>query len=136
MIWATCIGARSGRSWITTRPDRLDDHDTGQLTQARAACPHLDALAGHVSEFAKILTSRHGHRLDDWITAADASDLPALHSFTYGLKRDRDAARNGLTLPWNSGKVEGHVNRLKMLKRQTYGRAGHALLRKRVLLTS
>ena len=120
--------------WITTRPDRLTEADTSQLTQARARCPHLDALAGHVTEFAKILTGRHGHRLDDWITAAAASDLPALHSFTHGLRRDHDAVRNGLTLPWNSGKVEGNVNRLKMLKRQMYGRAGYPLLRKRVLL--
>jgi transposase len=122
--------------WITTRPGHLNDHDTASLTQARARCPHLDALAGHVTDFAKILTNRHGHRLDQWITTADASDLPALHSFARGLKLDRDAARNGLTLPWSSGKVEGNVNRLKMLKRQMYGRAGYPLLRKRVLLTT
>ena len=122
--------------WITSHPDSLDDHDTDQLTQARDRCPHLDALTRHVTEFAKILTNRHGHHLDDWIAAADASDLPALHSFTHGLKRDLDAVRNGLTLPWNSGPVEGNVNRLKMIKRQMYGRAGYPLLRKRVLLAS
>jgi transposase len=122
--------------WITSHPDSLDHQDQDQLTAARARCPHLDTLAGHVTEFAKILTSRHGHRLDDWIAAADASDLPALHSFTYGLKLDLDAVRNGLTLPWSSGAVEGNVNRLKTLKRQMYGRAGYPLLRKRVLLTT
>jgi transposase len=127
--------ARDITRWLTTRPDNLDDQDTSQLAAARARCPHLDALARHVTSFARILTSRHGHLLDDWITAADASDLPALHSFTHGLKLDLDAVRNGLTLPWSSGKVEGNVNRLKMLKRQAYGRAGLALLRKRVLLT-
>ncbi|KEG37940.1 hypothetical protein DJ64_24695 [Streptomyces griseorubens] len=45
-----------------------------------------------------------------------------------------DAVTAGLTLPWSSGAVEGHVNRIKMLKRQMFGRAGFALLRKRVLL--
>src|SRR5260370_4889847 len=45
----------------------------------------------------------------------------------------RDAVRNGLTLPWSSGVVEGTVNRIKMIKRQMYGRAGFPLLRKRVL---
>ncbi|WP_217240974.1 hypothetical protein [Streptomyces sp. AC555_RSS877] len=39
----------------------------------------------------------------------------------------------GLTLPLGSGVVEGHVNRIKMLKRQMFGRAGFAFLRKRVL---
>ncbi|MFF3623376.1 hypothetical protein ACFYYJ_29860, partial [Streptomyces sp. NPDC002467] len=50
------------------------------------------------------------------------------------LERDRDAVTAGLSLPWNSGVVEGHVNRIKMLKRQMFGRAGFELLRKRVLL--
>jgi transposase len=74
----------------------------------QARCPHLDALAGHVTEFPKILTGRHGERLDDWI--ADAADLPDLHSFTHGLKRDYDAVSNGLTPPYSSGAVEGNVN--------------------------
>ncbi|MFJ6564394.1 hypothetical protein ACIQMV_31940 [Streptomyces sp. NPDC091412] len=50
------------------------------------------------------------------------------------LERDLDAVTAGLTLPWNSGVVEGHVNRIKMLKRQMFGHAGFELLRKRVLL--
>ncbi|MFD4655815.1 hypothetical protein ACFWP2_09280 [Kitasatospora sp. NPDC058444] len=53
-----------------------------------------------------------------------------------GIDRDRDAVIAGLTLPWNSGAVEGHVNRIKVLKRQMFGRAGFHLLRKRVLLYS
>ncbi|MFJ7631311.1 ISL3 family transposase, partial [Streptomyces sp. NPDC097595] len=57
-----------------------------------------------------------------------------LHTLTAGIHRDLDTAIAGLTLPWNSGIVEGHVNRIKMLKRQMFGRAGFALLRKRVLL--
>jgi transposase len=123
-------------AWILRDPATLSDDDTAKLTQARQRCPHLDALAGHVTEFAKILTGRHGNRLDDWITAVDADDQPSLHSFTRGLKHDYDAVLNGLTLPWNSGVVEGNVNRIKMLKRQMYGRASYPLLRKRILLTT
>ncbi|WP_406841468.1 hypothetical protein ACICHK_40135 [Streptomyces sp. AHU1] len=59
--------------------------------------------------------------------------LPTLHALAAGIDRDRDAVVAGPTLPWNSGVVEGHVNRIKMLKRQMFGRAGFALLRKRVL---
>lgn len=122
--------------WITADPDHLDDEEKAKLAQARERCPHLDALAGHVTEFAKILTGRHGDRLDGWITAVEADDQPELHSFVRGIKRDYDAVLNGLTLEWSSGVVEGNVNRTKMLKRQTYGRAGFPLLRKRVLLVS
>ena len=128
--------ARDVASWILTDPGHLDDDKKARLAQARERCPHLDALAGHVTEFAKILTGLHGDRLDQWITAVEADDQPGLHSFANGIKRDHDAVLNGLTLPWSSGVVEGNVNRLKMIKRQMYGRAAFPLLRKRVLLTT
>jgi len=68
------------------------------------------------------------------MTAALATDEPALRSFVTGLRADQDAVTNGLSLPWSSGAAEGHVNRIKMLKRQMYGRASPDLLRRRVLL--
>ena len=114
----------------------LDDDDKAKLAEARERCEHLDSLAGHVTEFAKILTGLHGDRLDDWITAVEADDQPDLHSFVRGIKHDYDAVLNGLTKTWNSGVVEGNVNRIKMIKRQMYGRATFPLLRKRVLLTT
>ncbi len=127
--------ARDLASWILTDPDHLDDEEKAKLAQARERCPHLDALAGHVTEFAKILTGLHGDQLDGWIAAVEADDQPDLHSFVRGVKRDYDAVLNGLTMTWNSGVVEGNVNRIKMLKRQMYGRATFPLLRKRVLLS-
>jgi transposase len=66
----------------------------------------------------------------------DTDDLPHLRSFTIGICRDHAAVLNGLTLEHSSGAVEGNVNRIKILKRQTYGRAKFDLLRKRVLLTT
>ena len=69
--------------------------------------------------------------------AAEASPgQPELRSFARGIRRDYQAVRNGLTLKWNSGRVEGLNTRTKMLKRQMYGRASFPLLRKRILLTS
>ena len=121
-------------SWILRDPASLDDDEQASLTSVRAQCPHLDALAAHVTGFAEILTGRRGEDLDAWIARASAGDQPDLRSFITGLKRDYQAVLNGLTLPYSSGKVEGNVNRIKMLKRQMYGRAGFGLLRKRVLL--
>ena len=128
--------ARDLARWITAGPDHLDDDEKAKLAQARERCPHLDSLAGHVTEFAKILTGLRGEQLDAWIAQASAGDQPDLRSFITGLKRDYQAVLNGLTLPYSSGKVEGTVNKIKMIKRQTYGRAGFPLLRKRVLLVS
>ena len=127
--------ARDLASWILTDPDNLDDEEKAKLAEARERCPHLEALAGHVAEFAKILTGLRGDQLDGWIAAVEADDQPDLHSFVRGIKRDYDAVLNGLTMTWNSGVVEGNVNRIKMLKRQMYGRATFPLLRKRVLLS-
>jgi transposase len=62
--------------------------------------------------------------------------LPGITSFATGLISDLAAVTAGLTLPHSSGPVEGNVNRIKMLKRQMYGRAGFDLLRKRALLAS
>jgi len=103
--------ARDLARWITADPDNLDDDEKAELAKATERCPDLDALARHVTEFAKILTGRHGDRLDDWITNVEADDQPDLHSFVRGIKRDYDAVLNGLTMPWSSGVVEGNVNR-------------------------
>jgi transposase len=62
-----------------------------------------------------------------------AAGAPALRSFVTGLRADLDAVTAGLTLPHNSGPVEGTVNRIKMIKRQMYGGANLDLLRIRVL---
>ena len=75
--------------------------------------------------------------LDDWLSASRASEIPALISFSDGLSRDYAAVHAALIEPWSSGQAEGgRINRLKMLKRQMYGRAGFDLLRKRVLCTA
>lgn len=82
-----------------------------------------------------MMTGRHGDRLEDWITAAERDTLTPLASFAKNLCRDYEAVHNGLTLAYSSGAVEGTINRLKMLKRKVFGRAGLDLLRKRVLLS-
>jgi transposase len=117
-------------------PDDLDTDEKLELKQVLAACPRLDATATHVTAFAQMLTGRHGEGLDAWMAAVEADDLPPLRGFITGLRRDYTAVRNGLTLPHSCGAVEGNVNRIKMIKRQMYGRAEFDLLRKRILLAA
>jgi transposase len=120
--------------WLLTRPDHLDPASQARLDAARSQCPHLDALAGHVRAFAKIMTRRQGLlQLEGWLAEAEASDLPQLRSFAHGIRRDQQAVTAGLSLPYSSAALEGNVNKIKMLKRQMYGRAGFPLLRKRVI---
>jgi len=121
--------------WLLTRPDHLQADEQAQLAAIRARCPHIDALAGHVTAFAEMMTARTGSRdLEAWLAAVEADDRSGLRSLAAGIRNDQQAVTNGLTLHWNSGRVEGTVNKIKMLKRQMYGRAGFGLLRKRVIL--
>lgn len=127
---------RQVTGWITRHPDDVRDNHRQQLKAIQARCPELETTAELVTDFAKILCNLHGHRLDTWLTAVAAADLPELHIFTAGLRRDLAAVTNGLTLPWNSGPVEGTVCKIKALKRSMYGRANFALLRHRILLNA
>jgi transposase len=121
--------------WLLTRPDHLDPDDQARLTAVKASCPHLDALAGHVRSFAEMMTRRQGLlALEDWLTRVEADDQPQLRSFANGIRRDQQAVTAGLALHYSSAAMEGNVNKIKMIKRQMYGRAGFPLLRKRVLL--
>ena len=119
---------------VTQHPDRRDSADQQRLRAILSRCPELDALHAHIREFAAMMGHRLGERLPRWLASARATDLPGLHSFVAGIERDQAAVSAGLTLDWSSGPVEGHVNRIKMVKRQMYGRASTDLLRKRILM--
>ena len=71
--------------------------------------------------------------LDVWLQDATTSGLGPFMSLARGIQADRAAVNAGFTLRWSTGPVEGHVTRVKLLKRQGYGRASTALLRRRVV---
>jgi transposase len=118
-----------------SRPTDLPEHDRSHLGELLADCLPLTVLAEHVRTFAELLTTRRGADLEAWMTAVEAGDLPALHAFVRGLRKDLDAVVAGLTLPYSNGPIEGTNTTFKLLNRQMYGRAGFALLRQRVLLS-
>lgn len=99
-------------------------------------CEADEALADArrlTQEFAGMVRGLEGEKLDDWLEDAEASRAPAMGRFAVGLRKDLDAVRAGLTETWSNGPVEGFVHKLKLLKRQGYGRAGFELLRARML---
>jgi transposase len=128
--------ARQITRLLLTRPDHLEAAEQEQLARIRAGCPHIDALAGHIAAFAEMMDGLTGAtHLGPWLAAVEAADgQPELRSFANGIRSDKQAVLNGLTLPYSSGKVEGIVNKVKAVKRQMYGRASFALLRKRIIL--
>ena len=126
--------ARKVACWILTPPGDLTDEDRTALAQITGRCAELKATCNLVRAFADMLCHRRGGQLDAWTGQAEASPVSELRGFAAGLRRDWAAVTAGLTVPYSSGAVEGHVNRIKMIKRQMYGRARPDLLRKRVLL--
>jgi len=126
---------RQVTEWITGLPGHLDPDDEARLRAIRARCPEIDAAVRHVAGFARMIKNLSGDKdtLTVWMAAVD-HDLPALRSFTRGLRLDLDAVTAELTLSYNSGAVEGTVNKIKARKMQLFGRAKPDLLRKLILL--
>jgi transposase len=83
--------------------------------------------------FSRMLRERDPEMLDGWLKEASESDSPELCSFTEGLRGDYGAVRAALMERWSNGQVEGQINRLKLLKRQMYGRAKLDLLKRRTV---
>jgi transposase len=76
---------------------------------------------------------RKTEAFDGWLEACAASSIAEIQLFAKGLAQEETSIRAALSEPWSSGQIEGQVNRLKLLKRQMYGRASLDLLRQRVL---
>ena len=96
-------------------------------------CPKARQLRGLALRFRGLLRGNSLARLAEWMEKVKASGFPFLAQFARTLGRDRDAVQLAITTPWSNGALEGHINRLKVIKRQMYGRAGFELLKARVL---
>ena len=115
------------------RPEHLTSQEQADLLTLRQSHPEVNHTYELVQQFAQMLRTRSGEQLDTWLVKVAESRIPELQSFLLGIERDKSAVAAGLTLPHSNGIVEGKVNKLKLLKRMGYGRAGFPLLRQRVL---
>jgi transposase len=115
------------------RPEKRRPEQQRRLDRVRAADADLTATLDVAAEFAAMLRKQSGLALADWLAKAARTSSREIQAFAEGLRADEAAVTAGLKQPWSNGPVEGQVNRLKMIKRQMYGRAGFALLRARVL---
>jgi transposase len=124
-------------TWLFFRkPDELKKEELENLRLLRQASPRIATAYHLVEQFLQMVRERTGEHLDGWLGAVKASQLEAFESFVTGVQQDKDAVLAGLTLPWSTGPLEGHVNRLKLIKRSMYGRAEVDLLKLRVLYQS
>lgn len=125
---------RFNARWLCLRPPvQLDDGERAAL--ARVLADNLDLAIGHtlLQRFRRLVAERDLAGLDPWLADARASGLARFEAFANGLAADRAAVDAAFTTPWSTGPVEGHVHRVKLIKRAGYGRAKLDLLRGRVL---
>ena len=125
--------ARRVAGLFLRRPAALHPEQQAYLDRLLAADAAVASAYRLTQAFATLVRERGGDRLAGWLTEADACPVPGLQRFATGLRADVEAVRAGLTEQWSNGPTEGFVHKLKLLKRQGYGRAGFDLLRQRVL---
>jgi transposase len=123
-------------SLMLTHPDHLTDTQRERRHELTTTCPDMIDLTELIGSFAALLRPAEANsaRLDAWIAAVRAADLPHLHTFARGLELDREAVHAAVTMPYHNGGAEGVNTKIKRIMRQMHGRAGFALLRHRILL--
>jgi transposase len=118
---------------LLKRAEERTEEESQALLRVGQIHPDVARTQLLMHQFLQILRERHGHELDQWLATAFHSGVPEWRTFVRKLRQDHAAVQAGLTLKWNNGPVEGHINRLKFVKRSMYGRADFDLLRFRVL---
>ena len=125
-----CPSARTIAKMMTSHRDTSTRKQAIMMTMIEKAVPDLVGARDLLDEFHAIVRERKRHCLDTWITRAETG---LLASFAVGLSADRAAVEAALSEPWSSGQVEGQITKLKLVKRQMYGRANIDLLEARLL---
>jgi transposase len=114
----------------------LTGWQAAKVEALKKASPDFARMRSLVMSFRGILQSGKAAMLARWMKKAVGSGIYGMKRFVRKLNHDLAAVKNALRESWSNGPVEGHINRLKTLKRQMYGRASFELLRARLLPVS
>ena len=125
--------AKNVAALFMRREQMLNEEQKEYLERLCASDRALADAHRLTKDFTKMVRNLEGEKLDEWLEEAAGCEASVMKKFAGGLKKDLSAAYAGLTEPWSNGPVEGFVNKLKLVKRQGYGRAGFGLLRARTL---
>jgi len=127
---------RQAVSLLMCRRENLTEEQRRALGEVRHLNSEIERVMEVVDSFVSMLRTLQGQHLEEWMEKASQSGIGEIRNFVEKLRKDQAAVQAGLTLQWNNGVVEGHVDRLKCIKRMMYGRAKFDLLRQRVLYRS
>ena len=118
---------------LLSKPKAMLNERQSKIVEVLKRTPDFAAMRHLVLSFRSILRDGKGVQHQALDTEAEGPGIAAMSRFVRQLKRDRQAVENAVEQVWSTGPVEGHINRLKIMKRQMYGRAGFQLLRSRTL---
>ena len=121
--------ARSIARLMTLARDQVSGADAMMVTMIEKAVPALVTGRDLLDRFQLMIRSKAANSMEEWIRDAAAS---LLASFARGIIADKQAVTAGIVEPWSNGQTEGQITKLKMIKRQMYGRANLDLLRARL----
>ena len=119
--------------WLIKEVSELTAEQRLFVDQLICLCPDVGKIRDLAASFRRMITRREAEQFEKWLAKSRQSAVTEFRSFAEGLKKDQCAVLEALRSPWSNGQVEGQITRLKMLKRQMYGRANLDLLRARVL---
>jgi len=132
----TGLSSRRATWLVLQKPEDRSAEDLHLLDLVEQAHPQVKVACALAQAFVQMIRNRNASALQPWLEEATSSGVSELRTFATGIKRDQAAIQAALTYEWSQGQVEGQINRLKLLKRQSYGRASFDLLRHRVLARS
>jgi transposase len=127
------ISARKAAFLLSRPADDLSAKQTAELAAILTHCAPAVTIHPLVTDFALMIRKRLSEKLDAWLQRVEVCPVTCLQGLAGSIRRDYSAVKAALSCAYSNGPVEGQVNRLKLIKRQCYGRAGFNLLRKRVL---
>lgn len=126
------------RKWVVKllyQPiDKVRQITHSQVERIINEYPIIGTLYDVVHSFKEMMFAKRVHELDGWIDSVKQLGIAEINSFADGLLRDLDAVKNAIRLDYNNGLAEGHINKLKLIKRTMYGRHSFKLLRNKLLL--
>lgn len=135
VVVVPAFSARKAAWLLTCQPDELDPFEKMLRQTLCQLCEEVNTAAEMALGFSKMVKERLADSFDDWLMQSERSSVGELKRFAVNLRRDYAAVKAALTEIWSNGQTEGQVHRLKLVKRQMYGRAKFDLLRLRVLHT-
>jgi transposase len=104
-----------------------------QFVKVLRVYPQLSDIYTIVGAFKTVVFAKQADELTAWVNLAKSFGIPEIDSFVGGISRDIDAVKNAIQYDYNNGLAEGHINKIKLIKRIMFGRCSFETLRTKTL---